>query len=66
MSAEERAVTEPFIEAFYNYNNDTPLTPFKVDMGPVLERIPIDLETMRDWAKRQDWRLTNKPRPPAG
>ena len=66
MSAEERAQVEPFIEAFYTYNNNTPHSPFKVDMGPVLERIPIEMETMRDWAKRQDWRLTNKPRPPAG
>jgi uncharacterized protein YbjT (DUF2867 family) len=66
MSAQERAATEPFIEAFYTFNNTTPLTPFKVDMGPVLERIPIQMETMRDWAKRQEWRVTNKPRPPAG
>ncbi len=66
MSAEERAVTEPFIEAFYTFNNETLLTPFKVDMRPVLERIPVELETMRDWARRQDWRLSNKPRPPAG
>jgi hypothetical protein len=35
-------------------------------MGPVLERIPIELETMETWAARQEWRLTNKPRPPAG
>ena len=66
MSAEERAVTEPFIEAFYTFNNTTPLSPFKVDMGPVPERIPIELESMEQWAKRQDWRMTNKPRPPAG
>jgi uncharacterized protein YbjT (DUF2867 family) len=66
MTAQERAVTEPFIEAFYTFNNTTPLAPFKVDMGPVLERIPIEMETMRDWAKRQEWRMTNKPRPPAG
>ena len=46
--------------------NRTPLKPFRVDMGPVLERIPIELETMAQWAKRQDWRMTNKPRPPAG
>ena len=29
-------------------------------------RIPIEMETMRQWAARQEWRLTNKPRPPAG
>jgi uncharacterized protein YbjT (DUF2867 family) len=66
MSPEERAVTQPFIEAFYTYNNETPLTPFKVDMAPVLERIPIKMETLREWAGRQDWTLSNKPRPPAG
>ena len=66
MSAQERALIEPSIDAFYTYNNATPLNPFKVDMGQVLERIPIEMETMRDWAKRQDWRMSNKPRPPAG
>jgi uncharacterized protein YbjT (DUF2867 family) len=66
ISDEERAVLAPSIGAFYEYNNKSPLKPFKVDMGPVLERIPIELETMAQWAKRQDWRLTNKPRPPAG
>jgi len=62
----ERAVIEPSIADFYEFNNSSPLTPFKVDMGPVLERIPIKMETMAQWAKRQDWRLSNKPRPPAG
>jgi uncharacterized protein YbjT (DUF2867 family) len=62
----ERAVIEPSIAAFYDFNNTSPLKPFKVDMAPVLARIPIELETMAAWAKRQDWRPTNKPRPPAG
>jgi uncharacterized protein YbjT (DUF2867 family) len=66
MPPEQRAVTEPFIKAFYTFNNETPQAPFKVDMGPVLERIPIEMETMAQWAKRQDWRMTNKLRPPAG
>ena len=66
MPAAERAVVEPSIAAFYEFNNDSPLKPFKVDMAPVLERIPIEMETMAHWARRQDWRLTNKPRPPAG
>ena len=66
MSAEERKTTEAFMEAFYTFNNDGPQKPFRVDMGPVLERIPIKLETMREWAGRQEWRMTNKPRPPAG
>ena len=66
MSEAERAVVEPSIAAFYEFNNNSPLKPFKVDMGPVLERIPIELETMESWAARQEWRMTNKPRPPAG
>ncbi len=66
MSDEERRVTEAFMEAFYTFNNETAQKPFRVDMGPVLERIPIEMETMRQWAGRQEWRLTNKPRPPAG
>jgi uncharacterized protein YbjT (DUF2867 family) len=66
MPAAERAIVEPSIAAFYEFNNSTPLKPFKVDMGPVLERIPIEMETMAQWAARQEWRITNKPRPPAG
>jgi uncharacterized protein YbjT (DUF2867 family) len=66
ITPQERAVMEPFIKDFYTYNNETPLTPFKVDMGPVLERIPIEMETLETWAKRQDWTPSNRPRPPAG
>jgi uncharacterized protein YbjT (DUF2867 family) len=66
ISPQERAAMLPFIEAFYTFSNETPLTPFKVDMGPVLERIPIEMETFETWAGRQDWTLSNKPRPPAG
>jgi hypothetical protein len=63
---EEHAALVASIGAFYEYNNKSPLKPFKVDMGPVLERIPVEMETMAQWAKRQNWRMTNKPRPPAG
>ncbi len=66
MPAEEKTVVAHSIADFYRFNNDSPQNPFKVDMGPVLERIPIELEPMSDWAKRQEWRMTNKPRPPAG
>jgi uncharacterized protein YbjT (DUF2867 family) len=66
MTDAERAVVEPSIAAFYEFNNNSPLKPFKVEMGLVLERIPIEMETMSQWAARQEWRLTNKPRPPAG
>jgi uncharacterized protein YbjT (DUF2867 family) len=63
---QEHARLATGIGAFYEYNNKSPLTPFKVDMGPVLQRIPIELETMAQWARRQDWRMSNRPRPPAG
>jgi uncharacterized protein YbjT (DUF2867 family) len=63
---EEHAVLAASIGAFYEYNNKSPTKPFRVNMGPVLERIPIEMETMAQWAKRQEWRMSNKPRPPAG
>ena len=66
MSPEERAVMEPRMEAFYDFNNDSPLKPFHVDMAPVLERIPLKLERLGEWVSRQDWRMTNARRPPAG
>ena len=62
---EHKALSER-IASFYVYNNFAPTTPFVVDMEPVLRRIPIKLETMREWAARQNWRPTNAPRPPAG
>jgi hypothetical protein len=49
---------EPFaktIEDFYVYNNTSPTQPFDVDMEPVLRRIPMELETLTEWAARQDW-----------
>ncbi len=66
VSPEEHAALVAGIGAFYEYNNAAPTKPFRVDMGPVLERIPIEMETFAQWAKRQEWRMTNKPRPPAG
>jgi uncharacterized protein YbjT (DUF2867 family) len=66
MPEEEKKVVAAGIKAFYEYNNNSPTTPFRVDMGPVLDRIPIKMETFGEWSKRQEWRLTNKPRPPAG
>jgi uncharacterized protein YbjT (DUF2867 family) len=60
-----RAPTISRIAEFYHFNNDSPIHPFKVDMAPVLKRIPIQMETLRDWAQRQNWSDTAK-RPPAG
>jgi uncharacterized protein YbjT (DUF2867 family) len=66
MDETERAYTEQYIDEFYQYNNTSPTRPFEVDVDAMLDRMPIRLETIRDWAKRQDWTLSNKPRPPAG
>ena len=66
LSAEQHAVLSSRIADFYIYNNFAPTKPFVVDMAPVLARIPLRLETLREWAQRQDWRLSDKPRPPAG
>ena len=66
MGPEERAAIETSIGAFYEYNNTAPTRPFEVDTEAMLERIPIELETVATWAKRQDWRNSNAPRPPAG
>ena len=61
-----REVTLKGIAAFYRFNNEAPFNPFAVDMEPVLKRIPIKLETMREWAKRQRWEDSGAPRPPGG
>lgn len=61
-----REPTEARIAEFYHFNNDPAFNPFAVDMAPVLKRIPIAMETMRDWAARQQWEDTGAPRPPAG
>lgn len=45
------------LDDFYIYNNKTNGRSFLVDMKPVLERIPIELTPLADWAKEQDWEL---------
>lgn len=66
MSAEAKAVTAERIAAFYHYNNTAPTRPFEVNVEAMLDRIPIELENIRDWTKRQDWTWSNRPRPPVG
>lgn len=66
MNADERAATIAYIDAFYTYNNTAPTRPFQVDTDAMLERMPIKLETFGEWAKRQDWTISNRSRPPAG
>lgn len=62
MPAEVRNDFAKGIEAFYEYNNTAPTRPFEVDMDHVYERFPElegQLETMREWAGRQDWGESN-------
>lgn len=66
IGAGERAATIDFIDAFYTYNNNAPTRPFQVDVDAVLERVPIKMETFTQWAARQDWSISNVPRPPSG
>jgi uncharacterized protein YbjT (DUF2867 family) len=61
-----RAGFSAAIAAFYHYNNDTPLKPFKVNFAAVQERLPeVTFETLEQWARRQDW-SDNAHRPSAG
>jgi uncharacterized protein YbjT (DUF2867 family) len=54
------------IAAFYHYNNDAPVKPFKVNAQAVQERLPeVQFETMEEWAARQDW-SDSAHRPSAG
>jgi hypothetical protein len=48
------------LDDFYIYNNKTNGRSFLVDMRPVLERIPIELTPLADWAKEQDWVLRDE------
>jgi hypothetical protein len=41
------------LEQHYLFKNET--NPFRVDMQPVLERIPMRLTPMREWLQRQPW-----------
>jgi uncharacterized protein YbjT (DUF2867 family) len=66
MGGEEREVMAEGIGQFYEYNVNAPTRPFEVDEQEMQRRIPIELETFAAWAKRQDWRNSNAPRPPAG
>jgi hypothetical protein len=46
-----------FFDAFYTFNNESPLHPFRCDMANTLKRIPLKLIAMEDWARRQNWTL---------
>ena len=51
----DRAAYIAGFDDFYTFNNESPLKPFEFDVQPVLDLIPIQLETFRNWARRQDW-----------
>jgi uncharacterized protein YbjT (DUF2867 family) len=66
MAPEVRPAFSAAIAAFYHYNNDTPLKPFKVNFAAVQERLPeVKFETLETWAARQDW-SDDAHRPSAG
>ncbi len=45
-----------YFSNFYHYNNTAPTKPFSVNTNYMAERLPeIKLETMHEWASRQDW-----------
>lgn len=51
---------EAYVErltAFYTFNNDAPLKPFKVDMQKLHNLIPMKLQTMKEWSAKQDWTI---------
>ncbi|MFZ4121242.1 MAG: SDR family oxidoreductase [Caulobacterales bacterium] len=66
LTTEMKDMTAKSIAAFYTYNNTAPTRPFEVNVEAMLDRIPLELETIRDWTKRQDWNWSNQPRPPGG
>jgi uncharacterized protein YbjT (DUF2867 family) len=47
------------LDSFYTYVNETNGRSFLVDMESVLKRIPIELTSLEQWAKEQDWTLHN-------
>ena len=52
---ERKQAMADYMRDFYVYNNTAPTTPFAVDFGHVQRRIPIEFETLRQWAMRQNW-----------
>lgn len=40
---------------FYNWYNDQPESPVKVDPNSFSEKLPVTLTTFSQWAARQDW-----------
>ena len=55
VSSLDRESYAAHLDSFYSYVNETNGQSFRVDMRPVLERIPIELTSFDEWAKAQDW-----------
>lgn len=49
-------------DSFYGFSIRSPLKPFEVDMAPLLERLPLRLTTLAEWAPRQDWSTSDSKR----
>ena len=47
------------MDDFYTFMNDMDGRQFQVNMAPVLERMPLKLTTLAEWAEQQDWSLRN-------
>lgn len=62
---EERTRFAEGIAAFYEYNNESPTRPFEVDLDYQQSRMPMRLETLGEWAARQEWSDSND-RPSGG
>lgn len=63
VGGENFAPHDAFVEhfdSFYGFNLRSACRPMEVDMKPVLERLPVKLMSMREWANRQDWRLETR------
>lgn len=41
----------------YTYYNESPEKPFKIDMGPVLRELPVELTPIEEWGRRNVHRL---------
>jgi hypothetical protein len=54
LGPDKKAFAE-FFDNFYTFNNYAPERPFEVDMKRVLDVIPLQLTSMREWALAQDW-----------
>ena len=63
--AEHRSATAERFKEFYKFTNRAPHKPFEVDIPALRALIPLETETLAQWARRQDWSLGGR-RPPAG